>query len=130
MGGSACGGRTRSRREAPIVGLFDPHGGAWVEQVFDTCHFIRNHPVVLFDHVGITIPIREQRQELGNTALDQMDAGRFQRLEEPAGLAAGNDILVPGLAPAAARRVRKARPAPDRREAERGKGFPPMVTTP
>jgi hypothetical protein len=55
--------------------------------------------VELFDGFGVTVTGRKERQKFGNATLDQMNAGRFQRLEEAARQADGDHVLVPGLAP-------------------------------
>ena len=45
--------------------------------------------------------VREERDQLGDAALDEMDAGRFERLDEAARQAHRDDVAVPGLLAAA-----------------------------
>jgi hypothetical protein len=41
-------------------------------------------PVVFVDEQRVEVPVGEQCQEFGDARLDQVDAGRLQRLQEPA----------------------------------------------
>ena len=49
----------------------------------DAVHVTCEQRVELTRQYGVAIGIREQRDKLRDTALDQVDTGRLERLEEP-----------------------------------------------
>ena len=64
--------------------------------------------VELFGGFRVAISRRKQRQEFCDTALYQVNARRFQRLEETARQADGDDVLVPRFATPAGKKANQA----------------------
>ena len=65
---------------------------------------------VVFVDVGLADAVaREHLHQPHDAALDQVDAGRFQRLDEAAGQADGDAVASPGLAPLAGPELDDAR---------------------
>jgi hypothetical protein len=87
------------------VGAMSPHGavGALVQMVMqdqeipDPFPFRPGHPVILVADVRREIPVRKQRQKADKASLYQVDACRFERLEEACSKADRDHIADPGL---------------------------------
>ena len=79
--------------------------------------FVSNgHVAVEFvDQLGAAVALREQRNELAHGRLDQVDAGRFERLDEAGRQADRHTILDPRFAPAPGHEAQLARLSQRRR---------------
>ena len=65
------------------------------EKVADTLEFEIHQPVVFAPVGGFDRRSGKQVDEIEDAALDQVDAGRFERFEEPASQTDGNAIALP-----------------------------------
>ena len=66
------------------------------DEVADVLEHVLHLAVIFVALERVEAPVREQREQLGDAALDEVDAGRFERLDEPARQAQRNDVRVPG----------------------------------
>ena len=67
------------------------------DEVAHVLEFEPRLPIIFVDVGRGETGRREQRQQLVDAGLDQMDAGRFQRLEEAGRRPDRNDVLLPRL---------------------------------
>ena len=65
------------------------------EKVADTLEFEIHQPVVFAPVRGFDRRSGKQVDEIEDTALDQVDAGRLERFKEPAGETDGDAITLP-----------------------------------
>ena len=107
------GERIRDRHGLPLLPhrLGTARRGVIVQdqEVAHVEHFLPEHAVELSRQQRRAIGRGEERQQLGNAALDQVDAGRFQWFEEAARQADRDDIGAPRLASHAGREADQAR---------------------
>src|SRR5581483_7316178 len=70
------------------------------DEVADGLVAARHQPIVFCSELGLEGPVREKLDEPSDPALDQMNAGGLERLQETAGETQSHAIALPGLAPA------------------------------
>ena len=71
------------------------------QEVANAFQFAVGDAIEFIAHRRIEIPVGKHGQQPLNIGLDQMQAGRFQRLEKPARQADGDHVAIPDQSPAA-----------------------------
>jgi hypothetical protein len=71
------------------------------DEVAHVLEHVLHLPIIFVPLDRVEAPVGEQSEQLGDAALHEVDAGRFQRLDEAARQAERDDVRVPGEAAAA-----------------------------